>query len=84
MASTNPEMDIVKLAYDGGKIMNTKIVKESLRSFSEVLSFNYPAVGWYFFLRRRLKIQKHIKGILGLSDPVRNFIPEDMVPFSVP
>ncbi len=28
--------------------MNAKIVKESLRNFSEVLSFNYPAVGWYF------------------------------------
>lgn len=28
--------------------MNTKTVKESLRKFSEVLYFNYPAVGWYF------------------------------------
>ena len=28
--------------------MNTKTVKESLKKFSEVLSFNYPAVGWYF------------------------------------
>ncbi len=28
--------------------MNGKIVKESLRNFSEVLSFTYPAVGWYF------------------------------------
>ncbi|MCP4131212.1 MAG: DUF169 domain-containing protein, partial [bacterium] len=30
------------------KIMNSEMVKESLRKFSEVLSFNYPAVGWYF------------------------------------
>ena len=28
--------------------MNAKIVKERLRRFSEVLSFNYPAVGWHF------------------------------------
>ena len=28
--------------------MNSEIVKESLKKFSEVLSFNYPAVGWYF------------------------------------
>ncbi|MCG8643674.1 MAG: DUF169 domain-containing protein [Desulfobacterales bacterium] len=28
--------------------MNARIVKESLRNFSEVVSFNYPAVGWYF------------------------------------
>ncbi len=28
--------------------MNSELVKESLRKFSEVLSFNYPAVGWYF------------------------------------
>ncbi len=28
--------------------MNLELVKESLRKFSEVLSFNYPAVGWYF------------------------------------
>ena len=48
MASTEPETDIVKLACDGGKIMNAGIVKESLRRFSEVISFNYPAAGWYF------------------------------------
>jgi len=48
MASTDPEMGIVKLTCDGGTIMNAKIVKESLIHFSEVLSFNYPAVGWYF------------------------------------
>ena len=28
--------------------MNAKIVKESLKIFSDVLSFNYPALGWYF------------------------------------
>lgn len=28
--------------------MNSKRVKESLSKFSEVVSFNYPAVGWYF------------------------------------
>lgn len=28
--------------------MNSRLVKEGLRKFSEVLSFNYPAVGWYF------------------------------------
>ncbi len=28
--------------------MNSEVIKESLRKFSEVLSFNYPAVGWYF------------------------------------
>ena len=28
--------------------MNAELVNESLRKFSEVLSFNYPAVGWYF------------------------------------
>lgn len=28
--------------------MNSEQVKESLRKFTEVLSFNYPAVGWYF------------------------------------
>ena len=28
--------------------MKSEMVKESLRKFSEVLSFNYPAVGWYF------------------------------------
>ncbi|MCP3940294.1 MAG: DUF169 domain-containing protein [Desulfobacteraceae bacterium] len=28
--------------------MNSELVKESLWKFSEVLSFNYPAVGWYF------------------------------------
>lgn len=28
--------------------MNSEIVKESLRKFSEVVSFNYPAIGWYF------------------------------------
>ena len=28
--------------------MNAKTVKESLIGFSEVVSFNYPAVGWYF------------------------------------
>ncbi len=28
--------------------MNSELVKESLRKYSEVLSFNYPAVGWYF------------------------------------
>ncbi|MGD8782058.1 MAG: DUF169 domain-containing protein [Ignavibacteria bacterium] len=28
--------------------MNSKTVKEGFRKFSEVLSFNYPAVGWYF------------------------------------
>ncbi len=28
--------------------MNSELVKESLGKFSEVLSFNYPAVGWYF------------------------------------
>ncbi len=48
MAITDPEIDIVKRAYGGGKILNAKIVKEGLRKFSEVLSFNYPSVGWYF------------------------------------
>ena len=28
--------------------MNSKQVQESLRKFSEVTSFNYPGVGWYF------------------------------------
>ena len=28
--------------------MNCVQVKESLKKYSEVLSFNYPAVGWYF------------------------------------
>lgn len=28
--------------------MNAELVQESLRKFLEVLSFNYPAVGWYF------------------------------------
>ncbi len=28
--------------------MNSELAKESLRKFSEVVSFNYPAVGWYF------------------------------------
>lgn len=28
--------------------MNSQMVKESLKKFLEVLSFNYPAVGWYF------------------------------------
>ncbi len=28
--------------------MNTKIVAESLQKLSEVLSFRYPATGWYF------------------------------------
>ncbi len=28
--------------------MNSELVKESLGKYSEVLSFNYPAVGWYF------------------------------------
>ena len=28
--------------------MNSELIKENLRKFSEVLSFNYPAVGWYF------------------------------------
>ncbi|MCP4347707.1 MAG: DUF169 domain-containing protein [Desulfobacterales bacterium] len=28
--------------------MKSELVKESLRKISEVLSFNYPAVGWYF------------------------------------
>ncbi len=28
--------------------MNSEIVNESLRKFSEVLSFNYPAIGWFF------------------------------------
>ncbi len=28
--------------------MNSELVKESLCKFTEVLSFNYPAVGWYF------------------------------------
>lgn len=28
--------------------MNSELIKESLRKFSEILSFNYPAVGWYF------------------------------------
>ena len=28
--------------------MNSVLVKETLRKFSEVLSFNYPAIGWYF------------------------------------
>ena len=28
--------------------MKSEQVKESLRKFTEVLSFNYPAVGWYF------------------------------------
>jgi len=30
------------------KVMNAALVQESLRKFLEVLSFNYPAVGWYF------------------------------------
>jgi hypothetical protein len=30
------------------KIMNSELVQESLRKFTEVLSFNYPAFGWYF------------------------------------
>ncbi len=30
------------------KTMNSKMAKESLSKFTEVLSFNYPAVGWYF------------------------------------
>ncbi len=28
--------------------MNSELIKESLSKFSEVLSLNYPAVGWYF------------------------------------
>ncbi|MCP3926437.1 MAG: DUF169 domain-containing protein [Desulfobacterales bacterium] len=28
--------------------MNSETVKESLRKFSEVLSSNYPAIGWFF------------------------------------
>ena len=28
--------------------MNSELAKKSLRKFSEVVSFNYPAVGWYF------------------------------------
>ncbi len=28
--------------------MNSELIKQSLSQFSEVLSFNYPAVGWYF------------------------------------
>ena len=28
--------------------MNSEIVKESLKKFSEVVSFNYPAIGWFF------------------------------------
>ena len=28
--------------------MNSEVIKESLKKFSEVLSFNYPPVGWYF------------------------------------
>lgn len=28
--------------------MNSKLIKESLLKFTEVLPFNYPAVGWYF------------------------------------
>ena len=28
--------------------MNSGLVQESLKKFSEVLSFNYPAVGWYY------------------------------------
>ncbi|MCJ2163438.1 MULTISPECIES: DUF169 domain-containing protein [unclassified Pseudodesulfovibrio] len=32
----------------GKKTMNSRTVKGSLGNFSEVVSFNYPAVGWYF------------------------------------
>lgn len=28
--------------------MNSVLIQESLKKFSEVLSFNYPAVGWYY------------------------------------
>ena len=28
--------------------MNSKLIKESLLKYTEVLPFNYPAVGWYF------------------------------------
>lgn len=28
--------------------MNSELIKESLLKFTEVLPFNYPAVGWYF------------------------------------
>ncbi|MCG8685675.1 MAG: DUF169 domain-containing protein [Desulfobacterales bacterium] len=28
--------------------MNSEMIKESLRKYSEALTFNYPAVGWYF------------------------------------
>lgn len=28
--------------------MNADVVKQSLKKFSETVSFNYPAVGWYF------------------------------------
>ena len=28
--------------------MNSEIVRESLKKFSDVLSFNYPAIGWFF------------------------------------
>ena len=30
------------------ELMNSELAKESLRKFTEVVSFNYPAVGWYF------------------------------------
>ena len=48
MASSGPETSIVKPHVMEERLMNAGIVKESLRNFSEVVSFNYPAVGWYF------------------------------------
>jgi len=38
----------INFKIKGEEQMNSEVVKESLKKFSDVLSFNYPAVGWYF------------------------------------
>jgi len=76
------------------------ICKKLDHRVSEVVFFNYPAVGWYlssnvltpfasgcravFTIPHHEKSQEKPKSI-GLGDPlVRRFIPEDMVSFLVP